>query len=123
MKGRFEEGGMRGWDCLIRNDLAIRMAGAVLVAIGVLAGHHLYAGAYTSGGRSISASELLWGALAYLACTSGCILTCLGAHIHDRIQVSGRWSGQANVRRRVFVETAPDMLSRPASRRGSKLTI
>lgn len=110
---------MRGSDRLFRNDSAIRVAGVLLVAIGVLAGRHLYSVVGALGGRPMPTVELLWGALAYLGCTSGGILTCLGTHIHDKVLVSGRWGGQPNVTRRAFVGPSEDMMDGSSSARAS----
>lgn len=45
------------------------------------------------------AVEVLWSALAFLGCTSGGILACLGGHIDDQVPISGRWAGPATAGR------------------------
>ena len=110
------EGGVLGWDRLVRSDLAIRATGVLLVTVGVLAGRHLYAAVASAQGHPMSAAQLLWGALAYLGCTSGGILACLGAHIHDKVRVSSPWNGQSFSKRRAFIEPSKDVFASTLAR-------
>lgn len=73
---------------LFRRDRSIRAVGLTALAAGLLAVRVLFTGAVTPMGPAGFAAA----ACAFLGCSVGAALTCLGAHIHDRITIARPWA-------------------------------
>lgn len=71
-------------------DLALRLAGLLLLALAVLIGHHLFAVADITG--KVRASAYLLALIGMASACSGAALAVLGRHLFDQVELPARWT-------------------------------
>ncbi|TZG29353.1 hypothetical protein [Sphingomonas montanisoli] len=79
----------------IIRDLGIRIGGAALVTIGVLAIGRAEA-LEEVGPLHPGVQEYLMAAIGFLALSTGAMLLILGIHIFDRVRISSRWASTSD---------------------------
>ena len=89
-------GGLFGGDVVIgarywRRDPLLRGAGVVVAGLGVSAILHLFRISAIPA-HAASPPDFLLAVLGFLGLSAGSTLACIGAHIHDRVEVSERWA-------------------------------
>ena len=76
----------------IIEDLGLRVAGLLLLAIGALAMRRLFMGTPLPRGHTISLAEVGLAAIGFLGLSLGSALFVLGGHLLDQVELSERWT-------------------------------
>lgn len=82
---------MRGGEGHLIRSVAFRAVGLALLIGGGLAMRHLCHLVHLPPGHSASAAEMAAAAFGFMSLSAGSVLTLLGVHVLDRIEVSERW--------------------------------
>lgn len=79
---------------LVHRGIAIRLAGALLIAGAALCLYAFFHGpaAHRGGAGAIDVMEAAGG---FVGVSFGAVLLLLGHHIHDRVRISRPWAGTA----------------------------